>query len=143
MIPVHLSKSPKVSHSWSYYNGGPYKVGPTVYTKQNYIFTYFYLQYLVLFTMVPRNRRGGGLEHPDMTKSFWSRACSTNLDGPPCILLTFPQFKGKYEEADHLFAQAIEIGENTLGPDHLCLATWSNNWAGLLHKQVRVNGIST
>ena len=28
--------------------------GPTVYTK-TYIFTYFYLQYLVLFTMVPRN----------------------------------------------------------------------------------------
>ena len=32
-----------------------YQVGPTVNTK-TYIFTYFYWKYLVLFTMVPRNR---------------------------------------------------------------------------------------
>ena len=31
-----------------------YLVGPTVHIK-NYMYTYFYLQYLVLFTMVPRN----------------------------------------------------------------------------------------
>lgn len=68
---------------------------------------------------------------------------STNLDGPPCILLTFPQIKGKYEEADHLYCRAMEIGENILDPDHLRLATWSNNWAELLRKQVKVNELST
>ena len=36
------------------YYGGPELIGPMVYTK-TYIFTCFYSQYFVLFTMVPRN----------------------------------------------------------------------------------------
>ena len=35
--------------------GGPYWIGPTAHTN-TYIFSYFYEQSLVLFTMVPRNR---------------------------------------------------------------------------------------
>ena len=32
--------------------------GTIRYTQKNYIFPYFYYQYLVLITMAPRNRRG-------------------------------------------------------------------------------------
>ena len=39
----------------SYY-GGPHEIGPTVDTK-TYIFRFFCQHYLVLFTIVPRNRR--------------------------------------------------------------------------------------
>ena len=38
-----------------HYHGGPQQIGPTVHTK-TYIFTYFYQQYLVSFTMVPRDK---------------------------------------------------------------------------------------
>ena len=45
-----LSKTNVKNH----HHGGPYKIGPAVHTK-TYIFRYFYQQYLVLFTVVPRN----------------------------------------------------------------------------------------
>lgn len=45
--------------------------------------------------------------------------------------------QGKHTEADHLYLRAIEIGEKTLGPDHLGLAAVLNNRALFLEKQVR------
>ena len=37
-----------------YYDGGPQLIGPTVQTK-TYTLSYCYEQYMVLFSMVPRN----------------------------------------------------------------------------------------
>ena len=53
MHTKYFSPSPQNS-----YYGGPCLIGPTVQTK-TYIFRYFYQQYLVLFTMVPRNSNPG------------------------------------------------------------------------------------
>lgn len=46
-------------------------------------------------------------------------------------------FQGKYEQADRLYIQAIEILERALGPDHPQVATGLSNRAGLLKSQVR------
>ncbi|CAM9914177.1 unnamed protein product [Ectocarpus sp. 12 AP-2014] len=43
--------------------------------------------------------------------------------------------QGKYDEADPLYLQAIEIAEKTLGPDHPSEATRLNNRVGLLESQ--------
>lgn len=45
-------------------------------------------------------------------------------------------FQGKFAEADLLYAQAIEIEENALGPDHPSLAVSLNNQAVSLRAQV-------
>lgn len=50
---------------------------------------------------------------------------------PRCLL------QGKFEEADPLYLEGIEIGERTLGPNHPSLAVRLNNRAGLLESQVR------
>ncbi|CAN0537430.1 unnamed protein product, partial [Ectocarpus sp. 8 AP-2014] len=39
------------------------------------------------------------------------------------------RFQGNFTEADPLYLRAIEIGEQTLGPDHPALATCLNNRA--------------
>lgn len=54
---------------------------------------------------------------------------------PHATPLRAPQ--GEYDEAHSLYRRAIEIGEKTLGPDHLDLAPRLNNLALLLKKQVR------
>ena len=48
-----------IDGNYKYY-GGPYEIGPTVYTK-TYIFRFFHSQYLVLFTIAPRNSMYDGV----------------------------------------------------------------------------------
>lgn len=49
---------------------------------------------------------------------------------------SIPSAQGKYEDADALYQQAIEMEENTLGPDHPNLAASLTNWANMLREQV-------
>ena len=49
----------------------------------------------------------------------------------------FFKIQGHYTKADSLLARAIGIGEKSLGADHPDVATWLNNRAALLEKQVR------
>lgn len=47
-------------------------------------------------------------------------------------------FQGRYDEADALYARAIHIGQEVLGPKHAKLGAVLNNRALLLGKQVRI-----
>ena len=44
--------------------------------------------------------------------------------------------KGKYDEVEPLYREAIRIGEKILGREHPDVAVWLNNLAGLLNAQV-------
>ena len=59
-------------------------MGPAVHTK-TYIFRFFYQQYLVLATMVPRNRLEGDLFVAD------SMSIPPLLAAVPAVLATYPQ----------------------------------------------------
>ncbi|CAM9733325.1 unnamed protein product [Scytosiphon promiscuus] len=97
-----------------------------------------------------------GSEHPDLARWLNNRAgllgkqvrtTSIRLpDGIGRVNLIFvaqrPRthysllaIQGKFKEADSLYLRAIEIGENTLGPDHPDLAAWLKNRADLLKAQ--------
>lgn len=49
-------------------------------------------------------------------------------------------FQGKYAQADPAYLEAIEIQQQTLGPDHADLATTLNGRALLFKSQVRFAG---
>ena len=50
----------------------------------------------------------------------------------------WPSEQGKYDEADHFYLGAIEIGKKALGDDHLSVADHLISRAGLLMAQVRI-----
>lgn len=54
------------------------------------------------------------------------------------MLPSIPQRQGKYEEADALYARAIDSQERTLGPDHNDLATSLTHRAGVMNDQVTI-----
>jgi len=47
-------------------------------------------------------------------------------------------FQGKYDEAEPLYKQSLEIKKKVYGEDHPSIATGLNNLAGLLQKQVPI-----
>ena len=66
------------------------------------------------------------------------RCSRSNFKCSVTLLRSRQCFQGEYAEANRLYLRVIEIGEKTLGPDHLDLATTLNNRAELLRVQVRV-----
>lgn len=49
--------------------------------------------------------------------------------------------QGKYDEAEQLYKCLLAIDENNSGPDNSDVAKGLHNWAMLLEKEVRVQGM--
>ena len=54
------------------------------------------------------------------------------------MFLSFPLHQGQHAEAEALYARSIEIGDNSVGPDHPDQASRLLARANILTMQVRV-----
>ncbi|CAM9138218.1 unnamed protein product, partial [Ectocarpus sp. 13 AM-2016] len=76
------------------------------------------------------------LEHPDVAQSFV--LSHMHQRHRTIFSLSLPvTFQGKYEEAEPLFKRSLAIDEKVYGPNHPVVASYLNNWALMLQKQVR------